>query len=77
MEVKQDDNQEESNNVYFREGMTSQEFFEKQVDKSNVFEEPFLIQMPDLEQIKAMCALCQIKEIGFCCPEHCCDVSFS
>ena len=75
MEVKKDDNQEESS-VYFREGMTSQEYFEMQVDKSNAFEEPFVIERPDLEKIKLMCALCQIVEEGFCCPEHCCDVSF-
>jgi hypothetical protein len=22
-----------------------------------------------------LCDLCKIKEEGFCCPEHCCDVS--
>lgn len=57
-------------------GMTGQQFFENQVDASDVFEEPFNMRMPsDPERIKAMCELCQIKEEGWCCPEHCCDVS--
>ena len=54
--------------------MTGKEFFEMQVDSSNVFEEPFEIKrLTDLEQIKMLCELCQIVEEGFCCPEHCCD----
>ena len=25
--------------------------------------------------MKQLCDLCKIKEEGFCCPDHCCDVS--
>lgn len=58
-------------------GMSGQHFFENQVDASDVFEEPLVIRLPsDIEKLKAMCELCQIEEEGWCCPEHCCDVSF-
>ena len=37
----------------------------------------FKIKRPvDEDEIKEMCELCQINDVAFCCPEHCCDVSF-
>ena len=63
---------------YYKENMTGREFFEAQVDAAEVFEEPLNIAHPtDIEKLKAMCELCQIVEPGWCCPEHCCDVSYS
>ena len=36
----------------------------------------FKVKRPDdLDELKEMCDLCQHTEYGFCCPEHCCDVS--
>ena len=56
--------------------MTGKEFFEIQVDRSTVFKEPLEIKRPQhIENLKALCELCKIEEEGFCCPEHCCDVS--
>ena len=64
------------NEPKYTPGMSGQQFFENQVDASDVFEEPFNMKLPsDLERLKAMCELCQIEEVGWCCPEHCCDVS--
>ena len=61
---------------YFKENMTGQEFFQNQIDASSAFETPLEIKLPsDLEKIKALCELCKLQEEGFCCPEHCCDVS--
>lgn len=58
-----------------RENMTGKDFYKHQVDNSIAFEKPFVIQRPDEEDIKQLCELCNIKEDGFCCPDHCCDVS--
>ena len=63
---------------YFKENMTGQEFFQNQIDEADAFEKGFEVRLPsDIEKIKQMCELCQIQEEGFCCPEHCCDVSFN
>ena len=61
----------------FKPNMTGKEFFKNQVDKSMVFEEPFIIKRPDdVENLKVLCELCKTEEPYFCCPDHCCDVSF-
>ena len=40
-------------------GMTGKQFFENQVDASDVFETPFYKKLPtDIERLKAMCQLC-------------------
>jgi hypothetical protein len=40
-------------------GMSGRDFFENQVDASDVFEIPFNMKLPtDLDRIKAMCELC-------------------
>ena len=39
--------------------MSGRDFFENQVDASDVFEEPFNMKLPtDVERLKAMCELC-------------------
>lgn len=66
----------EEKDCYYRPNMTGKEFFEIQVDKSTFLREEFEIKRPsNIENLKALCELCAIKEEGFCCPEHCCDVS--
>ena len=61
---------------YFKQDMSGKEYFEHQRDASKAFNEPFVVQRPDnVEDLKSLCELCKIEEEGFCCPEHCCDVS--
>ena len=67
----------EATPAYFKPEMSAKEYFQHQIDASYAFNEPFMMQRPtDLEDLKALCEMCQIVEEGFCCPEHCCDVSF-
>ena len=75
-EVKVEEGPPEEEDCYFRPHMTASMFFEHQVDKSNAFRMEFEIKRPkNIENLKILCELCSIEEEGFCCPEHCCDVS--
>jgi hypothetical protein len=48
-----------SKEPYYRPDMSGRDFFENQVDASDVFEIPFNMKLPtDLDRIKAMCELC-------------------
>ena len=58
-----------------KENMTGKDFYKIQVDTSSALEQPFNIQRPDDEDVRKLCELCKIVEEGFCCPDHCCDVS--
>ena len=60
-----------------KENMTGKDFYKIQVDTSSALEQPFNIQRPDDEDVRKLCELCQIVEEGFCCPDHCCDVSIT
>ena len=57
--------------------MTGKEFFEVALDKHRFErEKDFEVKLPKhMENLKILCELCSIEEEGFCCPEHCCDVS--
>lgn len=62
-----------------KENMTGKDFYQYQVDLCNAFDKDFEIKRPDLDDVKLLCPMCILQreetEEGFCCPEHCCDVS--